>query len=97
MGILAGDRIVSVNDTAIAGVKMSKEEIMHRLRGPKGTKVKLGIVRRASVTKLTFTVVRDKIPVKTLDAAPDQTAGGLSASGASVQRRMTNSWKASTN
>ena len=39
MGILAGDRIVSVNDTAIAGVKMSKEEIMKRLRGPKGTKV----------------------------------------------------------
>jgi carboxyl-terminal processing protease len=69
VGILAGDRIVSVNDTAIAGVKMSKEEIMHRLRGPKGTKVKLGIVRRGIGDKLTFTVVRDKIPVKTLDAA----------------------------
>ncbi len=39
VGILAGDRIVSVNDTAIAGVKMSKEEIMRRLRGPKDTKV----------------------------------------------------------
>ena len=37
VGILAGDRIVTVNDTAIAGVKMSKEEIMRRLRGPKGT------------------------------------------------------------
>lgn len=37
VGIIAGDRIVSVNDTAIAGVKMSKEEIMKRLRGPKGT------------------------------------------------------------
>ena len=36
VGILAGDRIVSVNDTAIAGVKMSREEIMSRLRGPKG-------------------------------------------------------------
>ena len=42
VGIIAGDRIVSVNDTAIAGVKMSKEEIMKRLRGPKGTKVHLG-------------------------------------------------------
>ena len=41
VGIIAGDRIVSVNDTAIAGVKMSKEEIMKRLRGPKGTKVGL--------------------------------------------------------
>lgn len=68
VGILAGDRIVSVNDTAIAGVKMSKEEIMRRLRGPKGTKVRLGIVRRGIGEKLPFTVTRDKIPVKTIDA-----------------------------
>lgn len=67
VGILAGDRIVSVNDTAIAGVKMSREEMMRRLRGPKGTKVRLGIVRRGIKDKLFFTVVRDKIPVKTLD------------------------------
>ena len=68
VGILAGDRIVTVNDSNIAGVKMEKEEIMRRLRGPKGTKVKLGIVRRGIGEVLTFTVVRDKIPVKTLDA-----------------------------
>lgn len=69
VGILAGDRIVSVNDTAIAGVKMSKEDIMKRLRGAKGSKVILGIVRRGIAGILKFTVVRDKIPVKTLDAA----------------------------
>ena len=69
VGILAGDRIVSVNDTAIAGVKMSKEEIMKRLRGAKGSKVKLGIVRRGIAGMLYFTVTRDKIPVKTLDVA----------------------------
>ena len=69
VGILAGDRIVSVNDTAIAGVKMSKEDIMKRLRGAKGAKVRLGIVRRGIAGILKFTVVRDKIPVKTLDAA----------------------------
>ena len=69
VGILAGDRIVSVNDTAIAGVKMSKEEIMKRLRGAKGSKVRLGIVRRGIAGMLYFTVTRDKIPVKTLDAA----------------------------
>lgn len=69
VGILAGDRIVSVNDTAIAGVKMSKEDIMKRLRGIKGSKVKLGIVRRGIAGTLKFTVIRDKIPVKTLDAA----------------------------
>ena len=69
VGIIAGDRIVSVNDTAIAGVKMSKEEIMRRLRGPKDTKVVLGVVRTGIKDRLTFTVVRDKIPVKSIDAA----------------------------
>ena len=69
VGILAGDRIVSVNDTAIAGVKMSKEDIMKRLRGAKGSKVRLGVVRRGIAGILKFTVGRDKIPVKTLDAA----------------------------
>ena len=69
VGILAGDRIITVNDTAIAGVKMSRENIMARLRGPKGTKVRLGIIRRGIKDVLSFTVKRDKIPVNTLDAA----------------------------
>jgi carboxyl-terminal processing protease len=47
---------------------MSKEEIMKRLRGPKGTKVKLGVIRQGIKDRLTFTVVRDKIPVKSVDA-----------------------------
>ena len=68
VGIMAGDRIVSVNDTAIAGVKMRKEDIMKRLRGPRGTKVRLGIVRRGVDERLFFTVKRDKIPVKSVDA-----------------------------
>lgn len=69
VGIVAGDRIVAVNDSAIAGVKMARDEIVRRLRGPKGSKVKLTIVRRGIKEQLTFTVVRDKIPVKTLDAS----------------------------
>ena len=69
VGILPGDRIVTVNDTTIAGVKMSQEAIMKRLRGPRGTKVNLGIVRRGVKGTLSFTVVRDKIPVNTVDAA----------------------------
>ena len=69
VGIIAGDRIVAVNDTAISGVKMSKEEIMKRLRGPKGTTVNLTIVRRGIKDKLNFKVKRDKIPVTTMDAA----------------------------
>ena len=68
-GILAGDRIVYVNDTTIAGVQMSKEEIMRRLRGPKGTKVRLGVVRRGIADTLKFVITRDKIPVKSVDAA----------------------------
>ena len=69
VGILAGDRIVSVGDTAIAGVKMSKEEIMLRLRGPKGTIARLGVVRRGIKDTLRFNVTRDKIPVNSVDAA----------------------------
>lgn len=68
VGILAGDRFVSVNDTAIAGVKMSKEEIMRRLRGPKGTKVKIGVKRQGIKDQVYFTVTRDKIPLNTIDA-----------------------------
>ena len=68
-GILAGDRIVYVNDTTIAGVKMPREEIMRRLRGPKGTHVNLGIVRRDIQDTLYFDIVRDKIPVRSVDAA----------------------------
>lgn len=69
VGILAGDRIIAVNDSAIAGVKMSTEDIMSRLRGPKDSKVKLTIVRRGMNEPLYFTVKRDKIPILSLDAA----------------------------
>lgn len=69
VGIVAGDRIVAVNDTAIAGVKMARTDIMKRLRGKRGTRVKLTIVRRGVKNKLTFVVTRAKIPVHTLDAA----------------------------
>ena len=68
VGIIAGDRIVWVNDTAIAGVKMQKEEIMRRLRGPKGTVARLKVVRQGIRDTLRFDVVRDKIPVHSIDA-----------------------------
>ena len=69
VGILAGDRIIAVNDTAIAGVKMGTEEIMGRLRGPKDSKVNLTIIRRGVKEPLLFNVKRDKIPILSLDAA----------------------------
>ena len=69
VGVRAGDRIVEVNDTLIAGVKMSTEEIMKRLKGPKGTKVNIKVIRRGVAEKLVFTIERDKIPVHSLDAS----------------------------
>lgn len=68
-GIIAGDRIIYVNDTTIAGVKMSRDEIMTRLRGPKGSKVKLGVLRQGVRGINTFNIIRDKIPVYTIDAS----------------------------
>lgn len=68
-GILAGDRIVRVDGRPIAGVKMPRDTIMSLLRGPKGTQVELGVVRRGASGQLTFRVTRDKIPVNSLDAA----------------------------
>ena len=76
-GIMAGDRIVGVNDTAIAGVKMSREEIMRRLRGPKGTEVRLKVTRQGIADTLFFNIKRDKIPVKTVDAVYMLTPGGI--------------------
>lgn len=69
VGILAGDRIVAVNDTTIAGVEMSRDEIVSRLRGPKGTLVKLNVCRRGLDRQLVFEVTRDKISTESVDAA----------------------------
>ncbi len=68
-GILAGDRIVMVEDTLIAGVKMSTDDITRLLRGPKDSKVTLKVLRRGVDELLTFTLKRDKIPVFSLDAS----------------------------
>lgn len=68
-GILPGDRVVYVNDSTIAGVKMTNADIMSRLRGPKGSKVKLGVLRAGVKGINTFNIIRDKIPVYTIDAS----------------------------
>jgi carboxyl-terminal processing protease len=68
-GVMAGDRIVSVNDTTIAGVKMPQEEIVKRLRGPRKTLARLGVLREGIDEIIYFDVVRDKIPLNSLDAS----------------------------
>ena len=72
VGILAGDRIIAVNDTSIAGVKMKNSDIMKRLRGPKGTDVDVRVLRPAGgATRDTidFTITRADIPIYSVDAA----------------------------
>lgn len=68
-GIVAGDRIITVNDTAIAGVKMDRGDIISRLRGPKGSKVKVEVLRRGVGKPLVFELLRDKIETYSVDAA----------------------------
>ncbi len=68
-GILAGDRIILVNDSVFAGVKLTREQMMKRLRGPKGSVVVVGVKRRGVEETLYFRLVRDKIPLHSLDAA----------------------------
>ena len=69
VGILAGDRIVSVNDTVIAGVKMKNTDIMKRLRGEAGTVVRVSVLRKGVKEPIEFRIVRDKIPIYSIDAS----------------------------
>ena len=67
-GILAGDRIIKVNDTLIAGQKMAQTEVMKRLRGPRGTKVELSLKRKDISDPVLVTVTRDAIPLNSVEA-----------------------------
>ncbi len=71
VGILAGDRIIRVNDTIIAGVKMKNTDIMKRLRGPKGTNVDVTVLRKngAAADTIDFRITRADIPIYSVDAA----------------------------
>ena len=69
VGILAGDRIVSVDDSIIAGKGITRDTVLKILRGPKDTKVNLGVLRPGNKDLIYFNVKRDKIPVNTLGAA----------------------------
>lgn len=68
-GILAGDKIVTINDTAVAGVKIDNGRIFKKLRGQKGSLVRLGVLRGKERSLRSFTIARDVIPVKSVDIA----------------------------
>ena len=76
-GLIAGDKIVEVDDSVFVGKKVTNEEAMHRLKGPKDTKVKLGIIRYGEKKIRHITVTRGEIPTKSVTACYmlDETAG----------------------
>lgn len=69
VGMLAGDRIISVNGESIVGGTLTAEGIRSKIRGEKGTKVKIGVKRNTSKKTLTFTITRDDIPMNTIDVS----------------------------
>ncbi len=67
LGILAGDKIVKIDDSSSVGIK--RDDVPKKLRGKKGTKVKVGILRSEESKQLDFEIVRDKIPIYTVDVS----------------------------
>lgn len=68
VGIKAGDKIIKVDDESIAGTNLTIERVHGYLRGPKGTKVKVEVMRRYVAEPLVFMITRDKIPLNSLDS-----------------------------
>jgi carboxyl-terminal processing protease len=69
LGIRSGDRIVRVDDENVAGIGIATRDVMRLLKGPRGTKVKVGIKRSGVKEELEFTITRDKIPQYSIDVA----------------------------
>ena len=69
VGLMAGDRIVNVDDSLFVGKKLNNELAMRTLKGPKGSQVKLGVKRVGEPKLLDFTITRGDIPQNTVDAA----------------------------
>ncbi len=69
VGVIAGDKIIAVADQTIAGVKMSTTDISKMIRGPRGSEVSIKIKRQGVFSPIDFLIIRDKIPIYSLDAA----------------------------
>jgi carboxyl-terminal processing protease len=69
VGLKAGDKIIKINDTIVAGVKINNDGVMHKLRGMKGTKVKVAIKRNGVKDLINYTITRDEIPQYSVDVA----------------------------
>lgn len=69
VGLMAGDRIIEVDDKNIAGTGLKNSDVFDLLRGKKGTSVELKVLRKPRNEMLDFTIIRDKIPIYSLDAS----------------------------
>lgn len=69
VGVLAGDKIITINDSVFAGKKKASNDIVKNLKGPSGTEVRIGVMREGEKNLLEFTIERAPIPVKSVDAA----------------------------
>ncbi len=69
VGILPGDRIITIDDINVAGVEMETDVVVSKLRGPKGTSVNVTVLRRNEKKPLQFIIVRDDIPLYSVDVA----------------------------
>ncbi|MBQ6728927.1 MAG: PDZ domain-containing protein [Bacteroidales bacterium] len=69
VGILAGDRIIYVDDTLVASKKLTNEDVMRKLKGPKNTKVRVRVLRRGVEGLLDYTITRAAIPTYSVDIA----------------------------
>ncbi len=69
VGLRSGDKIVKVGDQLMAGVGLTNRQVMKTLKGPKGTEVKVQVLRKGVKDLISFTIVRDKIPQASMDAA----------------------------
>ncbi|MDP3433860.1 MAG: S41 family peptidase [Bacteroidota bacterium] len=82
LGILPGDRIVTVNDTLLAGAGLKNEKVLSKLRGEKGTKVNVGIKRKGFKDLFEFNITRGEIPIYSVDVSYmiDETTGYIKVS-----------------
>jgi carboxyl-terminal processing protease len=69
VGLMAGDKIIFVNDSLVAGKGITDEEAMSLLKGPRGTTVRLKILRKGTRELIPFEIIRDKIPVYSVDVS----------------------------
>ncbi len=69
VGVMAGDKIVKIDGKNVAGIKISNNDVLTKLRGPKSTTVTISVLRKNVQELLDFTIIRDKIPINSVDAS----------------------------